>query len=43
MDGEVIRGMKHRDACVAIHKAFKSKKPKLEMIVLPSSHVHNMP
>ena len=39
VDGEVIRGMKHHDACVAIHKAFKSKKPKLEMIC----HVHNTP
>lgn len=39
VDGELICGMKHRDACVAIHKAFKSKKPKLEMIVVPT-HVH---
>ena len=42
VDGEVIRGMKHRDACLAIHKAFKSKKSKLEMIVIPC-HVHNTP
>lgn len=42
VDGEVIQGMKHRDACITIHKAFKSEKPKLEMIVLPT-HVHNIP
>ena len=42
VDGEVVRGMKHRDACLAIHKAFKSKKSKLEMIVIPC-HVHNTP
>jgi len=36
VDGETVRGLKHREACMAIHKAFKSKnKPKMEMIVVP--------